>query len=237
MLLANDYLYLNNLDTTRILKGIKYLPAERDSILYWNSLFLQYMNDSAFHDNFYYSLVFQLQKAGFQVYSEAYWADFLKSESALVVSIAQQELEEYSYPYYQVGTFSDTVVYTSGIVVFGTGLNTWYELSWLNGQEPLTVLYHYTAVEDGIEGKFTWNPILDTYPYYYSRTDIDSSDVAALAIRSGQESGEMLFDFLMNNYINAHRKKPVGDYYYLHYDRDKKRLRLARDYRLQRISP
>jgi len=213
------------------------LPEVRDSLLYWNSVFLTNVNDAALRSNFCYSLRFHLQKAGFQVYSEEYLAEFLKSENGLVFSIAQQELEEYSYPYYQVGMFSETVVYTSDINVMGTCLNTWFELSWLNGQDPMTVLYHYSAVEDGIEGKFIWNPILDSYPYFYTRTDIDSSDVAALAIRSGQESGEMLFDLLMNNYVNVNRKKQLSADYYLHYDREQKRFRLAKEKRFQVISP
>ncbi len=237
MLINPEFIYLNNLNNAEI-KNLNKFPEEyRDSVLFENSLYLRFINDSVFRSKYYQSMYTSLELAGFRMYDDSNWTEFLKLDKAMMLSIAQLQMEEYTYPFYQKGTFQDTVVYSKSIDINGISLNSWFEITPVNSSVPPLVLYNSTILEDKIDGRFYWNPFTDDYPYYYTRYDFDLSDVDKLAETAGKENAALLFDFLMNKYVDSHRKKELPDEYYLHYDRQKKRFVFAGQSRLSNLDP
>lgn len=236
-MLSADFLFKENLNTGSI-EGYKKMDSlQKDSARYYNSIFVQHIEDSVFLTAFYQGMYDVLTGMGYKVFTESEMQDFLLQENAWMVSIAQQGVEEYAYPFYQRGDFEDTTVYSEGINVNGFVLNTWIEISQLNGNQPMEVVFNPTTFEDRIMGDFQWNPFTDEYPYNYSRSDIVLSDLNLLAMEAGRENAGLLLDYFLNNYINSRRKTKLSKENYLHYDLQQRKFRLAKQERYIKLTP
>jgi hypothetical protein len=236
-LLSPEYLYKENLNSSAI-PGFRSLDSlEKDSALFFNSCLIQYLDDSMVLRAFYEAMADALKAHGYKVYTDAGMSDFFLQEKAWVISIAQQEFQEYSYPYYPMGFYEDTIVYAAAIEVNGISLNTWFEVSRVNDTLPFQVLFNPTIFEDTILGDFYWNPFTDEYPYFYSRSDIQLELVKDLAAKSGRTNAGLFVDYMMNLYVNSHRRKKISKDYYLHYNTRKNKFHLAKKDRLIPLDP
>lgn len=236
-LLSPDFLYKENLNTTAIQDYKTLDTLEKDSALYFNSCFIQYIDDSLLIKVFYDAMFDALREAGYKVYQETDMQDFLIQDKAWIVSIAQQELDEYAYPFSQEGVFEDTVVYSEELNVNGLALNTWFEVSRVNDTAPMLVLFNPSILEDRIDGDFLWNPFKEEYPYFYSRLDIQPEDAYVLAAEAGSKNAGLFLDYFMNSYVDNHRKTRLSKDYYLHFDLQKNKVRLAKQERLMKVTP
>ena len=90
-----NMLYKYNLKTDS-LDVNKLTEEEKDSVLWFTSDFIQYIDDSTFIDNYFKGYLYGLQQYGIKTYTEENMDDFFANpdSGSIVVNIAQIELEE-----------------------------------------------------------------------------------------------------------------------------------------------
>lgn len=169
MLLYPEFIFKKNNNTQNISGFAKLTRDQQDSALYYNSKFLQYVNDSVFLSVFINSLKRELQEYGFRVYLEKDLDTFLTlKDTAYVFSLAQLEVEEDTDPVVEEDIFDDTVTYFKKFVLDVVRINTWFELSRLNAEEGKPrVLFSSFFVQDQLKGRFWRHPLILDVKYKY----------------------------------------------------------------------
>lgn len=233
ILLFPEFIFKKNSNSQNI-NGFKDMSQDQqDSALYYNSKFIQYVNDSVFLSVYSKSLKEELKEFGFRVYQEKDLDTFLTmKEPAYVFSIAQLEVEEDIEPVTETDVFDDTVTYYKKFDLALVKVNTWFELSRLNAEDGKpTVLFSTFFVEDQLKGHFWRHPLMLDVSYNYKLKEIRLEDVFGLADFSGRKNASYLFDYLFNNYYQGIATDSISKKRYWHYNRFEKNLRDAEDNR------
>jgi hypothetical protein len=221
-------LFRNNLKTYDIPHYDSLPENTRDSLLYVNSRYLQYVNDSLFMGLYTSNVREYLKTYGIRVYSQDSMNDFLRSGGkTYMFNLAQVSLEEYLDPFTKTLSF-DTSDYRWEIWLNAVGLNVWYEASILNRNESkMQVLFANMYVRDRVKGRFEGNMFAGDINYVYSLDTISLNSVYSLASKAAKTHAQYLFDYILNDQIGQKSKpgKPVPEY--MHYDAEKRKYSKA----------
>jgi hypothetical protein len=218
----------DNLKTFEI-ENYDSLPKNvQDSLLYFHSHFLQYVNDSLFLGLYTSNLKEYLATYGIRVYSQDSMNEFLASGGkAYMFNIAQIMLEEYLDPYAKSLSF-DTNDYRWDFWLNTVALNVWYEASILNRNDSkMKVLYGNMFVRDKITGRFTGNIMTGDINYVYRMDTINMNSIYNLASKAASTHAQYIFDYILNDQIVQKTKPGEPSPAYMHYDPVKKKLRKA----------
>ena len=218
----------DNLKTWEIEKYDSLPPNVQDSLLYFNSRYLQFVNDSLFLNLYTSNLKETLSTYGIRVYSQDSMNEFLASGGkAYMFNIAQITLEEYLDPFTKSLSF-DTNDYRWDFWLNAVGLDVWYEASILNRNESkMNVLYANMFVRDKITGRFAGNILMGDINYIYQLDTISINSVYSLASRAAFTHAQYIFDYILNDQLVQKAKPGNPPPAYMHYDPEKKKLRKA----------
>ncbi len=218
------YVFKNNLKTFEI-PGYDSLPVIlRDSLLFENSLFLKFIQDSLLIRKFSESFENALRKRGLTVYDEVYLDTLLAgSDTAAIINIAQFVLEEYVHPYVSEEEVYDEVIVIDGIDLNAINFNVWFELTMMNGGSRLFLLFQSDYLYDAINGTLKQNLLTGEYSFDFTIDTISQGQWYAFAEQFGEKAGSQIYDFVMNVFIrdNLPEEYPYEVLYY-HYDLDRR---------------
>ncbi|HRY32717.1 MAG TPA: hypothetical protein P5531_07090 [Bacteroidales bacterium] len=191
-----------------------------DSVRYYNSHFIQYIQDSQLVTGLADALVDELQQYGFDVFIENDLDSFFRMDRpAYVFSLAQAELEEGNEMVTESDVFDDTLLYYKQFDLRFVRLNLWYEINPVNaGEEKPGVYFCSFFVQDRLKGRFWRHPLFLEVDYKYRLLEVRPEDVYGLASYAGGRSASYLFDHFFNRF---HRSRVMADssHAYWHYNR------------------
>jgi hypothetical protein len=196
---------------------------ELDSVLFENSLYLQYIDDSIMLDYYTSNFINELKAYGFNVYGEDSLMSFLNGQqNAFIVNMAQLEIEEYVMPIKEEEEFGE-YIYFEVIDLNAVNLNSWFEVSRVNDDERVDVFFTSLYATDDLEGFFTFNYFTGDVGFRYSIDTLRMDEIYQLGAVAGYTYAGYTFDYLMNTYIQK-RLLEEGLYStntYYHYNRRK----------------
>lgn len=209
----------------------------QDSALYFSSKFIRRVDDSIYLEKYINSFIDELRISGFKVFLEASIDTFLKSQpQAYILSMAQVQLDEYTYPLEDSADFGDSTFYKH-IDLDAVDASSWFEISKINTQKPgKTVLFSKFTATDGFSGKFLLSGFYPTVVYKYNIDSLAVSELYELAAYAGRKHADYLFDFFMNQYVSFHMPRGESMIGYLHYDRKRGFLGITEDERFTILS-
>jgi len=220
MYISPDYVFKSNLKKDLIKNHKELDEFELDSTLFFNSSYLQFIDDSILLSKFNNRFLDEMKALGIETFSEFQMDTFLVLDKpAFILNIAQMELEEYIQEYRDEEVFDDYLYYKE-IDLNSVGLNVWFEFSRMNREddEPI-VLYASHYVMDGYSGQFRYYPFSGELSYDYSIDSLNVQDIYDLAGFLGEKYAGYTYDFLMNIYIYSNAPEDVKPELYYHYDR------------------
>jgi hypothetical protein len=218
-------LYKYNMKTWEIPKYDSLPENTRDSLVYFNSKYLQFVKDSLFLGLYLENLKETLKTYGIRVYSQDSINAFLASGGkAYLFNLGQITLEEYLDPVKK--TFALDTTSSWEIWCNAVGVNVWYEASVLNVNDTARkVLFANMYVRDKItghfEGDFFNGGVIN---YVYQKDTISLKSVYNLATRSSKDHAAYIFDYILNDLISRKTISGSPPAEYLHYDPIKKKL-------------
>lgn len=204
---------------------------ELDSVLYENSIFLQYVWDSIFIQDYYNSYCNGLTELGYSVYPEDSLQNFLQGKpDAFIFNLAQLELEEYVMPVVEKEEFEDYLYYQ----VFNLNainVNSWLEISSMNEEESKELFFSSLFLTDELEGYFRYNYFTGDVKYYYELDSLNLDMIYDLGELAGSLYASYTFDYFMNKFIDQ-RMQELGKWrsrIYYHYDWEHRYIRPAKE--------
>jgi hypothetical protein len=210
LILTPGFLYKESLKDYELDDNDSLTEEEKDSLLFYSSLYLQYINDSSFIDTLETSLATNLQKLGFKVYREGQMQEFLGlEEKAYIINIAQILLEEFVYPYEAQTVIFDEVVSVNDIGLNALAISIWFEMNPINTEEEAArVLFASDEVYENIEGRFTGSPFFSAMQYRYSVDSLKMEDIYTASEILGRKYALYFNDYFLNRYLL--RTLPAG---------------------------
>jgi hypothetical protein len=220
LLLPTHYVFKTNLKTFEVSNRNKMSQPELDSALMENSIFLREISDSVFLETFINSMIIEFEKLGYAIYSEHYLDSFLlRNTPAIILHIAQIELEEHYVVHEDEEQFGDFIYYKN-FDLNAVTFNFWFELSVLNDQQyPPQVFYASETLTDQINGYFTENLFTGKVNYRYHISALDLDVIYRYARIFGEQYAGYTFDHLMNRHIYKNHPRGKEPRYYMHYKR------------------
>jgi hypothetical protein len=192
----------------------------QDSLLFYNSKLLQYINDSLFISNYINGMSTGLRSFGFNVHTSGSSESFVsRGSEGLIVNIAQIELEEYFDSISDNASFGDEELYNYELYLTALNINSWFELTRVNQQDTTPVLYASNTLADRFEGGFRYFPFSGEVKYEYTIDSLKVEEIYPSVYAFGNRYAGMLFDFLMNDYISHNLPKDYKPAVYYTYDR------------------
>jgi len=212
--------------------------TQQDSALYYNSKFMQYVDDSIFLEHYMNSFIDELRALGFKVYLDHSVDSFLQHRpQSYIVNISQVQLDEYKFPVEDTEPYGDSMLYQS-FQLNGVDASSWFELNKINVPNPKkTVLYSSFTASDGFEGRFVMNTFTLDIQYKYKIDSLKTKDIYDLAEYSGKRNASYLFDYFMNQYVALQLESlNIGTQTWLHYNRFNKSFTPTEEERFKVLS-
>jgi len=175
-----------------------------DSVLYANSDLLQYVDDSLFISNYIYGFKKELAVFGMRVYGEDQMGSFLENDSnAMLVNVAQIELEELLYPWEDVQQIYD-INYTYSHLLNAVNISSWIEIGKYNQTESQHQVYFATDMAtDKVDGEFNYDVFSQkNIKYMYNYDSLTVSQLYDYAYVLGRTYAGYTFDLLLNTYLD-----------------------------------
>ncbi|RLD31881.1 MAG: hypothetical protein DRI72_08135, partial [Bacteroidetes bacterium] len=149
-----------------------------DSVLYANSGYLQYINDSLFLANYVLGYLKEMETIGFHVYKESQTLEFLNLDSnAYVANIAQIEIEETIYDY-RAGEEIFGEYYYYDFELNALIVNSWIELKEYNKTGNGEQLYFATdMITDDFDGEFYTDLFAGEVRFAYNVDTLETEDL------------------------------------------------------------
>lgn len=229
LVIPPDYLFMTSLKEwqTDTLEGLD--QRETDSVLFANSSYLRYVDDSVFMDYYTANYIAELKAYGFEVYPQDSLTVFLTGrQNAFIVNMAQLELEEYIMPVKEEAVFGEYLYYEI-IDLNAMSLNSWFEVNRVNGEEESATFFASMYATDGLDGMFKFNYFTGGAKFVYSIDTLDIDKIYRLAALAGHTYAAYTFDYLLNKHIDKkmlEEGRLRSDTYY-HFIRQKGYLRPA----------
>lgn len=202
LIIPPDFLYKVSLKEWQIDSAGELTEWEIDSALFENSLFLREVSDSVFLDYYAGNYIAEMAAYGINVYPQDSLTTFLDGKNnAYIINMAQLELEEYIMPVKQEEVFGESVYYHI-LDLNAVNLNSWFEISKVNGDDEAGVYFSSMHATDGMEGYFRFNYFNDDVKFVYEIDSLGLDIIYKLAALAGHTYAAYTFDFLLNKYID-----------------------------------
>ena len=209
-------------------------PAQQDSVLWDQSRYVQYINDSVLLENYMNNFIDELRLLGFTVYLNNDLDSFMTGRpQSYIVDVAQIQLDEYLYPLQDEDAFLDTIYYKK-FNLNAVDFSCWFDLRKAGSETARkTTLYGTNTAYDTFDGRFFNDPFSGTVRYKYTIDTLQVKDVYDMAPYLGKKHADYLFDFFMNQYIAKHMPQGMEMQDYYHYNRNRKNISPAYDERFE----
>ncbi len=174
-----------------------------DSILYVNSGYLQYINDSLFLANYVLGYMKELGDLGFDVYDESRTLEFLNLDTnAYVANITQMEIEETLYDY-RAGTEIYGEYYYYDFELNALVVNSWIELKEYNKTGKGEHLYFATdMITDDFDGEFYADVFAGEVRFAYNIDTLQTENLYDFAYLLGRKYASYTVDWMVNRYLD-----------------------------------
>ncbi|MFH1120991.1 MAG: hypothetical protein V1775_14330 [Bacteroidota bacterium] len=203
MFLTPDFSYRYSFKVPDI-ENFDSLPAAvQDSLLYYNSGLIQYLNDSILITGYLNGMSSGLKALGLNVFPSGAAEQFVNSGSeALIVNLVQLQLEEFYDSISDEASFGEEELYNYDLFITAVNINSWFEVSGFNQNDTATrVLFASQTITDYFEGGFRYFPFTGDVKYSYIIDSLDSDDFYREIRNIGLLYSGYLYDYLMNDYI------------------------------------
>lgn len=190
-----------------------------DSVLMAHSDFLQFVDDSLFIENYINGYKRELAVFGINVFGEGQTASFLENDSnALMLNVAQIELEEAYYPWEDEMQIYDTK-YTYSHLLNGVYVSSWIEIGKYNQYNSQQQVYFATdLITDKVDGEFNFDIFTQKIQYMYNYDSLQVSQLYDYAYVLGRTYAGYTFDLLLNTYLDNKLPKDKRSDKYWRYD-------------------
>lgn len=232
LLIPANFVYKYNLKTYEVAGESWMDEAAIDSVLFYRSLFVQYVSDSVFLETYMNELINGLRKRKLNVYLEPDTDVFLNaSGDKYLLNVAQLMMEEtvervfdpeYDPEYEYIGD-----IYLNKIV-----LSSWIEISAVTESKPdKSLVYSDMYMNDYFEGRVRYFPFTGRMAYTYNIDSIDINDIYTMAAAAGNRYSGYIFDYFMNRYIEQNIPNDDDRILYFRYDLLNRSLKPSSDER------
>lgn len=221
LLLAPDFSYKYSYKIPDI-DNFDSLPVSaQDSLLFYNSRLLQYIDDSVFFSNYLFGLSSGLKADNMNPYFSDSAENFLSAQSeALILNLAQLQFEEYYDSIGDEASFGDVELYSYELFITAVNVSSWFELSMVNNHDTsAVVLFTSSTLTDNFNGGFQYLPFSGEVKYNYTIDSLNTESIYSSAYTLGNIYSGYLFDYLMNEYIQKNLPPDYIAKYQYTYDR------------------
>jgi len=229
LVIQPEYIYKTSLKDWEIDSAKQLDEQTLDSLLWENSLYLKYLDDSLFLNYYLGNYLAEMEAFGFRVYGEDSLMSFLSGNTnAFIVNIAQLELEEYVMPIKEEEQFGEYIYYEV-IDLNAINLNSWFEVSRVNEEEDKAMFFASHYLTDELEGFFKHYYFTGEVQFQYDIDTMLVDEIYKLAALTGHLYAGYTFDYLLNKYIDKRMEEDGlnrSNVYY-HYNRQKRYLTTA----------
>lgn len=196
---------------------------QQDSALWYQSRYIQFINDSALLENYMNNFIDELRLLGFNVYLNSTIDSFNTGKpQSYIVDVAQVQLDEYFYPLQDEDAFLDTIYYKQ-FNLNAIDFSCWFNLNKAGIENARKVLLYTTnTAYDTFDGRFFNDPFSGMVRYKYTIDSLMTKDVYDMATYLGKKHAGYLYDFFMNQYIAKHLPEGIKMEDYYHYNRARK---------------
>ncbi len=229
-----DFVYKYNHKGESIAGFDTLTPPQQDSLLWTESKYIQFVNDSTILENYMNAFIDELRSLGFNVYLNSAIDSFMTGKpQSYILNVAQLQLDEYLYPLQEEDAFLDTIYYKQ-FNLNAVDFSCWFDLSKAGAANTRkVVLYATHTAFDSFDGRFFNDPFSGTVQYQYSIDSLQLKDVHDMAAYLGKKHAGYLYDFFMNQYIAKHLPEGMKMMDYYHYNRSRKSFSPANDDRFE----
>jgi hypothetical protein len=205
LILEPEYCYMINSNLNDIEDIEKHTQEVKDSLLYANSNYVRFLEESIIRYVYLDSLFIELQNLGFVVYNSDSLTTFLtKGEHGYVINIAQMQLLE-SLEQKVFSEVFDSLEHFVETSINRIDFDVWIELSELNAAEndmPMQLFYTSSSLYDEVSLKFHKKFLTQEVNYEKEYKPIEFTQIISLTKQSGVSHAQAIFDFFLNQYID-----------------------------------
>jgi len=236
LLLSPEFSYKYNYKLPDVDNFDNLSKQAQDSLLFFNSELLQYIDDSLLITNYIRGLSSGLKLLGFNVFTTGTTGSFVnRGSDGLIVNVAQLELEEFLDSISDNASFGDEEHYNYDLYITAVNINSWMELTRVNRQDSALVLYASNTLTDRFDGGFRYFPFTGEVKYDYTIDSLKVEDIYTSAISIGNLYAGLLFDYLMNDYIRRSMSPGMEPSKYYTWDRFSGTIRKSKGQRFTRL--
>jgi len=236
LLLSPEFSYKYNYKLPDVDNFDNLSKQAQDSLLFFNSELLQYIDDSLLITNYIRGLSSGLKSLGFNVFTTGTTGSFVnRGSDGLIVNVAQLELEEFLDSISDNASFGDEEHYNYDLYITAVNINSWMELTRVNRQDSALVLYASNTLTDRFDGGFRYFPFTGEVKYDYTIDSLKVEDIYTSAISIGNLYAGLLFDYLMNDYIRRSMSPGMEPSKYYTWDRFSGTIRKSKGQRFTRL--
>lgn len=200
--------------------------ALKDTSLLRYSVLLPQLSNESLLEPFSKAYLAELRQYGFKVYDTGKMDEFLlQTGAALMVNLAQMEVQEYETTYEDAITVGSDV-FTKTIYLTGFNIGAWFELSPINqpGGGSFPVLFATNDITDRWNGFFTQRFLTGEVQYRLNIDSLNMNDIHKFTAYLGRLYAAYTFDYLMNIDINKKLPEEERGKQYFRYDPYEKRV-------------
>ncbi|MGB4654658.1 MAG: hypothetical protein WBH98_04410 [Bacteroidales bacterium] len=210
LLMVDPFVDMYN-QTIEIDSTIYYTDYQLDSIAWYNSKIVQFVDKDRFIDAYKNKLISELKRYGVRVIEEDSINSYFNSESksSWLINVSEFQVME-SYFYQPVFKMDATEYDDEYVKLYSLDFSLWFEITKMNSNinEKLNLDGY---VEEYLEQ--------DTYYDINYINRIFPDDLYNIADSYGEMHAQYIFDYLLNNYIKRNTKSDTtNNNYYYHYE-------------------
>lgn len=241
LLIRPGFIYKNN--HMRLDLSDQMSEAEKDSVSFYRSSYLQYISDSAFIEDYMNSFIDRLLSAGFDVYAQESRDSFkLAGPPAYIINVAQLQMEESrdtTGSESLSGMEGEGSNYPSGLSLNTLRLSSWFEFTELNPDSANVkkLFFASSVARDAVKSGLNLMPESGEPGFQLHIDTLTMNDVYDLARQSGRKYGDYLVDYLMNEFIRLQMPNDMVPQLYMHYDPELRRVRNSNGEGFQELEP
>jgi len=205
LILEPEYCYMINANPNDIENLEEKSQEVKDSLLYANSNYVRFLEESIIRYVYLDSFFIELQNLGFVVYNSDSLAAFMTmGEHGYMINIAQMQLLE-SLEQKVFSEVFDSLEHFVETSINRIDFDVWIELSELNAEEndmPMQLFYTSSSLYDEVNIRFHKKILTQEVNYKKEYKPIEFTQIISLTKQSGVSHAQAIFDFFLNQYID-----------------------------------
>ena len=213
-------------ETDKDTSGLK--SWQIDSIRFYESKYLQHLEQEKLLDNFNDSFYKEMERLGFNVHQGKEVAPLIGKDTVnpIIVSFPQMEMNEYVELYRDRGYVGNRVYYKN-LDLDAIDLSTWLKLA-RHKSDKQKVFFINDSITDYIDGYFYLNRKAGRVKYRYEEHELEKGDIYKFMQDMGKNYAQYVYDYYLNRFIDLNRNKPSPREFLYHYDPVNEEIMLIR---------